>query len=183
MLPLTQVSAHNSPKTSSQAALNIDYDFLVIGAGDESYGDAAVGPRVAMAVADWKLPTVKAMAVSQLIPELSDNLVKTNYVMFVEACDRKAVRTIQIAPIVTFEQQVSSMAFAAQNYDPLSLLHLTQRRHNRHPQAWLLQIPIESCEANCELSPKAYQGCDQALRAIQQFLITYRQPYLCMKSA
>ncbi|MEO0869889.1 MAG: hydrogenase maturation protease [Cyanobacteria bacterium J06642_11] len=183
MQPVTQVSVHSSPKASSQVPANIEYDFLIIGSGDERCGDWAAGPRVATAVADWKLPTVKSMAVQQLVPELSAELVKTNYVMFVDACDRRAIRTIQINPIVAFDQQISSMAFAAQNYNPLALLHLTQRLYKRHPQAWLLQIPIESCEVGCAFSQKAHQGCDQALRAIQQFLITYRQPYLCMKSA
>ncbi|MEM9804600.1 MAG: hydrogenase maturation protease [Cyanobacteria bacterium P01_D01_bin.56] len=183
MQPFTQAAIQNAPKTSSQTASNLEYDFLVIGYGNELCGDEAVGPRVAATVADWKLPTVKSMAVPQLMPELSAELVKTNYVMFVDACDRKAIRTIQINPIVTSEPQVSSMAFAAHRYDPLALLGLTQRLYHRHPQAWLLQVPIESCETGCDLSQKAHQGCDQALRAIQQFLITYRQPYLCMKSA
>ncbi len=183
MQPFAQTSVSNAPKTSSQSSCHIEYDFLVIGHGNESCGDEAVGPQVASAVADWKLPTVKSMAVPQLVPELSAELVKTNYAMFVDACDRNTIRTMQITPIVTFDHQISSMAFSAHSYNPLALLHLTQRLYNRHPQAWLLRIPIESCETGCALSPKAQQGCDQALRAIQQFLMTYRQPYLCMKSA
>ena len=103
--------------------------------------------------------------------------------MFVDACGHKGIRTVQIDPIVLCDPQTSSMAFAAHSYDPLALLNLTQRLYNRHPQAWLLQIPIESCNLGQALSPKAHQGCDHALRAIEQFLITYRQPYLCMKSA
>lgn len=75
------------------------------------------------------------------------------------------------------------MAFAAHSYDPLALLNLTQRLYNHHPQAWLLQIPIESCDLGSGLSSKAHQGCDRALRAIGQFLVTYRRPDLCMKSA
>ena len=177
MLSTTQTSRKVSTPTT------LEYDFLIIGYGNELCGDDAVGPWVATAVAEWKLPMVKSLAVSQLTPDLTTELMKTNYVMFVDACGRKDIRTVQIDPIVTYDHQPDSMAFAAHSYDPLALLNLTQRLYHRRPQAWLLQIPIESCDLGGGLSAKAYQGCDRALRSIEQFLITYRQPYLCMKSA
>lgn len=187
MLPSTQISppitrrtsSLTSPKTSAQTAAQVltpvEYDFLIIGYGNEFCGDAAVGPWVAMTVADWQLPAVKSVAVPQLIPELTAELAKTDYVMFVDACGHNRIRTVQIAPIVVCEQP-PSRAFAAHMYDPLSLLNLTQRLYRRHPQAWLLQIPIESCDLGGDLSSKAHQGCDRALRSIEQFLITYRRP-------
>ncbi|MGD1852869.1 MAG: hydrogenase maturation protease [Leptolyngbyaceae cyanobacterium] len=178
MMPLTQTS----PKVGNQTSPALDYDFLIIGYGDKRCGDSAVGPWVATTVADWKLPTVKSFAVEQLTPGLTDELVKTNYVMFVDACGHDSIRTVQIDPIVTSNQQLSSMAFAAHSYSPLALLNLTQRLYQRHPQAWLVQIPIESCNVQTDLSAKARHGCDRALRLIEQFLMTYRQPYLCMKS-
>ena len=183
MLPLSQLSLQVVPKVKSQASITPEYNFLIIGYGNERCGDDAAGPWVAAAVADWKLPTVKALAVPQLTPELSAELVKTNYVMFVDACGHKGIRTVQIDPIVAYDLQTSSMAFAAHSYDPLALLNLTQRIYNRHPQAWLLQVPIESCNLDSGLSSKAHQGCDHALRAIQQFLLTYRQPQLSIKLA
>ncbi|MBE9069162.1 hydrogenase maturation protease [Leptolyngbya cf. ectocarpi LEGE 11479] len=183
MLPSTQISppitrrtsSLTSPRTSAQAPTTAEYDFLIIGYGNELCGDAAVGPWVAMSVADWQLPAVKSVAVPQLIPELTAELAQTNYVMFVDACGHNRIRTVQIAPIVVCEQP-PSRAFAAHTYDPLSLLNLTQRLYHRYPQAWLLQIPIESCDLGGDLSSKAHQGCDRALRSIEQFLITYRRP-------
>lgn len=171
MLSSTQIS----PQPPSQPAITPEYDFLIIGYGNELCGDAAVGPWVAMAVADWQLPTVKSLAVPQLMPELTAELAKTNYVIFVDACGLKEICTVQIDPIVVCEQP-PSRAFAAHSYDPLALLNLTRRIYQRHPQAWLLQIPIESCDLGSALSSKAHQGCDRALRSIEQFLITYRQP-------
>ncbi|WP_051394535.1 hydrogenase maturation protease [Leptolyngbya sp. Heron Island J] len=161
---------------STQTSTVLEYDFLVIGYGNELCGDDAVGPWVAMVVADWNLPAVKSLAVSQLTPELTAELAKANYVMFVDACGQKAIRTVQIDPITIYDEQPSSMAFAAHSYDPLALLNLTQRLYNRHPQAWLLQIPVESCDLRGELSSFARQGCDRALRSIEQFLVTYRSP-------
>ncbi|MGD1854329.1 MAG: hydrogenase maturation protease [Leptolyngbyaceae cyanobacterium] len=168
--------------SSTQTSTVLEYDFLVIGYGSELCGDDAVGPWVAMVVADWHLPAVKSLSVPQLTPELTTELAKTNYVMFVDACGRKAVRTVQIAPIAVSDELSPSMAFAAHTYDPCALLNLTQRLYKRHPQAWLMQIPIESCDLGGELSSVARQGCDRALRSIEQFLVTYRQPALCMKS-
>ena len=179
MLSLTQTS----PKSRTQTVVELEYDFLIIGYGNELYGDEAVGPWVATAVAEWKLPTVKSLAVPQLTPELTSELAKTNYVIFVDACAHKGVRTVQIDPISICGHQPASMAFAAHSYDPLALLNLTQRLYKRHPQAWLLQIPIEACQLGDDLSGVARQGCDRALRSIEQFLVTYRHPYLAMKSA
>ncbi|MFG6100088.1 hydrogenase maturation protease [Leptothoe sp. ISB3NOV94-8A] len=168
---------------STQELTTLEYDFLIIGYGNELCGDDAVGPWVAMVVAEWHLPAVKSLAVPQLTPELTAELAKTNYVMFVDACGNQGIQTVQIDPIVAYDEQPESMAFAAHSYDPLALLNLTQRLYNHHPQAWLLQIPIESCGLGRQLSSKAHQGCDRALRSIEQFLVTYRQPAPCMKLA
>ncbi|NEQ51986.1 MAG: hydrogenase maturation protease [Leptolyngbya sp. SIO3F4] len=159
-----------------------DYNFLIIGCGNEQFGDAAVGPRVAATVANWNLPTVRSFAVTQLTPELTAELAKTNYVIFVDACSRTRVRTVQIDPVVVCDQQSPSKTFVAHSYAPGALLSLTQRLYRRHPQSWMLQIPIESCDEGSILSSKAYQGCAHALRSIEQFFLTYQQPFE-MKSA
>lgn len=169
------------PKPSSPTAPALEYDFLIVGYGDETCGDQAVGPWVATAVDNWKLPAVKSLVVTQLAPELSAELAKANYAMFIDACGHTGIGTVQIDPIIVYEQPTNAMAFAAHSYDPLALLSLTQRLYCRHPQAWLLQIPIESCDMGTGLSSKAHRGCDRALRSIEQFLLTYRQPYLYMK--
>ncbi len=181
MLSSTQTSIQVSNPISTPP--NYDYDFLIIGYGNELCGDDAVGPRVATVVAEWKLPAVKSLAVSQLMPELTAELAKTNYVIFVDACGCSTIQTVQIDPIVVFDEQPKSMAFSAHSYDPPALLNLTQRLYHRHPQAWLLQIPIESCDLGGGLSSKAHEGCAHALRSIEQFLVTYRRPELCMRSA
>ncbi|MEM9483396.1 MAG: hydrogenase maturation protease [Cyanobacteria bacterium P01_F01_bin.116] len=168
---------------STQPSTVLEYDFLVIGYGNELCGDDAVGPWVAMVVADWDLPAVKSLAVPQLTPELTQELAKSNCVMFVDACSQKAIQTVQIDPMDVSDEYSPSMAFAAHSYDPFALLNLTQRLYKRHPQAWLMQIPIESCDLGRELSSVARQGCDRALRSIEQFLVTYRQPALYIKSA
>ena len=83
-----------SSPTSSRASTALEYDFLIIGYGNELCGDDAVGPWVARAVAEWQLPAVKSLAVPQLTPELTTELAKTNYVMFVDACGYSNIRTV-----------------------------------------------------------------------------------------
>ena len=73
---------------------------LVIGYGNELRGDDGVGPRVARAVSDWRLPGVTALAVHQLAPELAEPLSLSDAAVFVDAAvvggDRVEVR--EIAP-------------------------------------------------------------------------------------
>ncbi|MEN8445196.1 MAG: hydrogenase maturation protease [Cyanobacteria bacterium J06555_13] len=164
--------------------------FLIIGYGNELRGDDAVGPRVAEIVANWHLPSIKTISVHQLTPELVNDIALTDYVIFVDACsDSRCARTVQLDPIVVGNH--STRTLAAQDthtYNPLTLLNLAQQLYERKPQAWFLQVPIESVEFGKELSSTTKRGCDQAVRTIEQFLRTYQKPTqmeqaLCMKSA
>ena len=58
---------------------------LVIGYGNDLRSDDAVGKRVAEAVATWKLPSVQALAVHQLTPELTVKLTDVDRAIFVDA--------------------------------------------------------------------------------------------------
>lgn len=150
--------------------------FLVIGYGNELRGDDAAGPYVASAVADWRLPSVKAMALPQLTPELVNDLVATDYAIFIDACGHHTCApTVQLEPIVGPEapKWIPAMTHSC---NPWSLLTLTQRLYGRMPQAWLLQIPTENFELGDSLSSTAQRGCDLAKRTIEQLLQTYQQP-------
>ncbi|MEL7502290.1 MAG: hydrogenase maturation protease [Cyanobacteria bacterium J06554_6] len=153
--------------------------FLVIGYGNELRGDDAVGPTVAAAVASWHLPSVRTLSVQQLVPELADELAQADYVIFVDACSQSCTRSIQIEPIVMGALSSEDQFTGSHVYDPWTLLKLTESLHGYHPQAWLLQVPIECFALGEQLSPTAQHGCDRVLRAIEQFFMTYRQP-VCM---
>ena len=167
------------------------YSFLIIGYGNDLRGDDGVGPQVAKAVADWHLPAVKALAVQQLLPELAADMAQVEHVIFVDACGQRGTSTLQLAPVVTNKKALTHYGALPLNHtcDPLALLTLTQTLYGRHPQAWLLQIPIEHCDLGRSFSTTAQQGAARALRTIEQFFTTYlRRPALthadlCTKSA
>ncbi len=163
--------------------------FLVIGYGNELRGDDAAGPIVAAAVADWHLPSVRTLSVQQLLPELTEEIVQADYVIFVDACRQNCNRSIQIEPIVIGDASHDAHPASSHVYEPWTLLKLTESLYGYHPQAWLLQVPIECFDLGKQLSPTAQQGCDRVLRTIEQFFVTYAglsyspQPSRCTKSA
>lgn len=167
------------------------YQFLIVGYGNELRGDDAVGPRVAEIVASWQLPSIKSLSVHQLTPELINDIADTNYVIFVDACSgSNCSRTMQLDPIVLGDY--SSRSLASQDThrcNPLFLLMLTKQLYNCTPQAWFLRVPVESFDFGEELSSTTKRGCDRAVTTIEQFIRTYRQPVwtkkseACMKSA
>ncbi len=57
----------------------------MIGYGNTLRSDDGVGPRVAMAVASWGWPGLKAIAVHQLTPELAEPLAAAELAIFVDA--------------------------------------------------------------------------------------------------
>lgn len=162
-------------QTNSHTQTNITYHFLVIGYGNELRGDDGVGPWVARAVSEWNLPSVKALAVPQLLPELTDEMAKANHVIFVDACGRNCAQTVQIDPLVVCPQP-TTISVNTHHCDPCTLLMLTETLYRHHPRAWLLQVAAECFELGCELSDTADHGGDRALQTIAQFFTTYQRP-------
>lgn len=152
--------------------------FLIIGYGNELRGDDAVGPFVANTVADWQLPSTRSIAVPHLTEDLVHDIATTDYVIFVSACsDSSCARTIQIDPIEKGSQMFRALAVKdIHTCNPRSLLDLSQKMYGREPQAWFLQVPIESVAEGEELSSTTQRGGDHAVRTIEQFLKTYRRP-------
>ncbi|HSM80359.1 MAG TPA: hydrogenase maturation protease [Nodosilinea sp.] len=158
--------------------------FFIVGYGNPLRGDDGVGLQVARTVSSWQVPSVKALSVQQLLPELAVEIAAADYVIFVDAGGKSGASTLCLEPIVT------TQATPTLNHvcDPAALVALTQRLYGHHPQAWLLQIPTERFELGGVFSETAKQGVDSALRTIEQFLTTYRQPAFtsgapCTKSA
>ena len=149
--------------------------FLIVCHGSGSYGDAAVGPLVATAVSDWQLDSVNAVAIAQFTPDLTLELAKADYVIFVEPC-ANSQRAIQLCPIVARQPQSEANYGEANSCSPHALLRLTQQLHNASPQSWLLKVPTKDFRFAEELSSTAKTGISQALKIITQFLRTYQLP-------
>lgn len=168
--------------TYSLALQEVDYSqFLIIGSGNELRGDDAAGRQVADAVADWRLPSVKAISTPKLTTALVNDMAMAHYVIFVDALsDRSQARTVQLCPIVLgseSSQKLPKETSGKTHRDhPLALLSLTEVLYGRSPQAWWLRVPTERFGEKEELSKTAERGCDRALTTITQFLKTYQQP-------
>lgn len=163
--------------TGLQVPAPVKSRFLIIGHGNDLAGDGAVGYQVVDMIASWHLPSIKTIATQQLSPNLIDDIVLADYVIFIDACaGQSCARTIQLDPIIVGTQLPRTLASNSTGDSPLALLNLTQQRYGRTPQAWLLQVPTESSDLHDGLSATTQRGYDRAVRTIEQFLKTYQRP-------
>jgi hydrogenase maturation protease len=149
----------------------------VIGYGNELRGDDGAGPRVARAVAGWRLPGVLALAVQQLTPELAEPLAGAEVAVFVDAGLDPAEAPLTVAPVLP----AATSSSLAHTSDPAWLLGLTRAVYGRHPSAWLVTIPACDLNYSTDLSPAARAGVEAALARIA--LLAGEAGRLCHESA
>jgi hydrogenase maturation protease len=148
---------------------NAPQTVLVIGYGNDLRSDDAVGKRVAEAVATWKLPSVQALAVHQLTPELTVKLTDVDRAIFVDAYTAthdEQVQEVQVRPL----EAVHTGGVAGHTGDPQSLLALTKALYSHCPQAWWVTIPGINFEVGDNLSLIAKRGVAVALERIDQLI-------------
>jgi hydrogenase maturation protease len=136
---------------------------LVIGYGNELRGDDGIGPRVAEAVAELRLPGVEALAVHQLTPELADRLPGVQMVIFVDAAESGSFEVQPLDPATGF----GSIDHTSQ---PRSILSLAQAIHGASPETWFIRVPGACFDFGTSLSTKAEQGVREAVAVIAQIL-------------
>lgn len=161
---------------NSTLKISPKYNFLIIGYGNDQRGDDAVGIQVAMTVANWQLPAVKSLVTHRLSPELAADMAQASHAIFVAALGKSCAQAVHIDPIDAGAPETGQMAAKTPTDTPAALLNLTQQVYGRHPQAWRLQIASDCFDWGSQLSSTAHQGCDRALRTIEQFFKTYRKP-------
>jgi hydrogenase maturation protease len=145
---------------------------LVIGYGNALLGDDAAGPRVAAAVARWRLPGVRALSLHQLLPELTAELGGAARVIFVDASARSPEPSgvaIHSLPPVPPAGRGASLGHTG---DPAELLHLTRALYDHWPESWWILIPAERFGVGQGLSPAARRGIRHALRTIRRLLLS-----------
>jgi len=138
-----------------------DASFLVIGYGNELRGDDAVGPFVARAIEQKKLPGVHVLVCQQLTPEIADDVARAGAVVFVDASvDAREVQVHDVAPAA------GANAINHSN-TPAATLALAEAAFHRAPRAWWITIPITALEFSRDLSPLAREGAAIAIRHIK----------------
>ena len=138
---------------------------LVIGYGNELRGDDGVGPKVAEALDQLRLPGVRTISCHQLTPELAEPVSRAARVVFVDATVNRegGIGLTELKP----EETGAAMVHVA---DPRSLLALARDVFGHCPSAWWLTIPVETMEFGDALSPAARRGVERALQTIQDMI-------------
>jgi hydrogenase maturation protease len=147
-------------------------ELLVIGYGNELRGDDGVGPRVARTVAGWQRPGVRALAVHQLTPELVDELIDVEQVVFVDA-DAGAEGMVCWRHV----HPAGAPARLGHAGDPGWLLALADALTGRSPRAWMATIPARALGYGECWSPAAARGAKAVLHRIAD-LARHPQPGL-----
>jgi hydrogenase maturation protease len=139
-------------------------ELLVLGYGNTLRGDDGVGPQVAEAAAELRLPGLEALACPQLTPELAEPVSRARRVLFVDAAldSPREVQLRELAP-------ADSSQVIAHAADPRTILALSRDVFGKFPQAWWLTIPIQRMDIGGQLSPLAKAGCSTAIKIIKEF--------------
>jgi hydrogenase maturation protease len=147
---------------------------LVIGYGNELRGDDAAGPQVAKAVAAWRFPEVRALAVHQLTPELAEALAHTHHAIFVDAHTDANAANVSLHPIAPLNRSHLSGHVG----DPRALLALANAVYGQYPDAWLISVPATNFQYGADLSRLTSAEVASALDLIR-YLITLLRGDLC----
>ena len=139
---------------------------LLIGYGNELRGDDAVGPLVARALDDLRLPDTQVLALTQLTPELAELVSQASAAIFVDAALDGPAGQVEVAPCrpLDLRQPLGHLG------DPESLLALCRAVFGTSPSAWMVKVQVETTELGQPLSPAAQRGIPAAVDVITRLV-------------
>ncbi|HOY58864.1 MAG TPA: hydrogenase maturation protease [Verrucomicrobiota bacterium] len=139
---------------------------LLIGYGNELRGDDAVGPLVARALAELRLPDTQVLALTQLTPELAELVSQASTAIFVDAALDGPAGQVEVAPCqpLDLRQPLGHLG------DPESLLALCQAVFGASPSAWMVKVQVETTELGHPLSHAAKRGVSAAVNVITRLV-------------
>lgn len=136
---------------------------LIIGYGNMLRGDDGVGVHVAREVEAKGWPGVRAIAATQLTPELAADVAQAQLVIFVDADATGVSHGVRVIDVTSQANAVGPMTHHA---TPQGVLALAAALYGCCPQALLVSAPGVNFELGEGLSPVAVQGAEMALRLI-----------------
>lgn len=139
---------------------------LVIGYGNTLRGDDAVGRLVAEKVDRWNRPDVRAVSVTQLLPELAESVAQAREVIFVDACGDEDIADVRVEELAGDRGDSGQTHFAA----PLDILWLAKTCFGRTPRAWLVAVGAREFELTNELSAAARANAAAAIEIIEKLV-------------
>ncbi|BAZ39629.1 hydrogenase maturation protease [Calothrix sp. NIES-4101] len=162
---------------------------VVIGYGNTLRSDDGIGQRVANSL---HLTHVKSIAVHQLTPELTENLIAADLVIFVDACISSEIwqqclpnsseNNLENSPPdvqVRWLEPSNNKIITGHITNPESLLALTQAIYGHYPPTWLVTVPGVNFELGENLSLIGERGVAIALEKINK--IIDKGANICMK--
>jgi len=159
-----------SPLVSESQAERVP-SLLVIGYGDPTHGDDAIGPQVSKMIQKLGLENVEVCALEQLRPELSTKLAKVDYAIFVDACQRsEAGVKIKTLEACGLETAGSSVPGEGHSWPPCSLLALTQSVYGSYPKSWWVEVAARDFITGHPLSHQAKQSIQNAVEEIESLI-------------
>lgn len=135
---------------------------LVIGYGSMIRGDDGVGQAVARAVEAWNNPSIRAVAVHQLVPELAAEMARHERVLFVDASANPDQTEVEVEPVTPSTADGVTVHFCS----PAWLLALCRELYQTCPLALLIKVPAPIMTLGEGLSSVAERGAGQALETI-----------------
>lgn len=142
---------------------------LVIGYGNPTHGDNAIGSKLTNLIQALNLPRVEVCAVDQLTPELSTKLATVDYAIFVDACYMKQAG-VKVSKLEACGLATTGSSGWAHAMHPCSILALTQSVYAHHPQSWWVEVAAQSFETEHHLSPRANQSLQDAVEQIESLI-------------
>ena len=159
----------STPDAGSQAARLPS--LLVIGYGDPTHSDDAIGRQITNLIQALGLQNVEVCAVEQLTPELSVKLATADYAVFVHACWMKTPDVkISTLEACGMETAGSSVPGSGHCWSPCSLLALTHSFYGRYPQSWWVKIAGQNFVTGHHLSHRANQSIQNAVEQIEALI-------------
>jgi len=141
---------------------------IIIGYGNELFGDDGIGPLIAKVIQRWRLPCVQSLAVHQLTPELAEPIANSRLAIFVDTCINSLYNQVQVQSLLPSPLNYTH----THSSDPQSLLTLSQFLYGNCPSAWLVIVPGEKFQLGDPISPLGKKAIGIALNKITQKLDT-----------
>ena len=138
---------------------------LIIGIGNPSRGDDALGPLCVERLEALALPGVELLTDFQLQVDYALDLAGRERVIFVDAsvC---APAPFSYQPITPAEDA----SYSSHELSPAAVLHAYQKLYGDPPPAWVLGIRGYGFELGEAVSPEAAENLGLALRYLEQSL-------------
>lgn len=140
---------------------------LLIGYGNELRSDDGVGPRVARALEQLRLPWLRVLTPQQLAPEFAAPISEAQAVVFVDATLNAPPGAVQIGPLsgAAMHEPLGHLG------NPRSLLALAEAVFQRAPPAWMVTVGIEEMCAKEGFSPDVERALPEVIETVRALVI------------